>query len=85
MYRSLVLYPFEEVGMDSKETSNNFTVINGEKAYVGPERRGDRRREQGHERVERLLKNFGLDRRLSTDRRRKDTSWFLTSNNVANL
>jgi len=58
---------------------NNFKVIDGEQAYVGPERRIERRREQGHERVERLLTNFGLDRRLSNDRRRKDSSWFLTS------
>jgi hypothetical protein len=65
--------------------SSNFEVINGDSAYVGPERRLDRRREQGHERVERLLKNFGLDRRLSTDRRRKDSSWFLTSKKVVNL
>lgn len=59
---------------------NDFKVIDGERAYVGPDRRLDRRREQGHDRVERLLTNFGLDRRLSTDRRRRDTSWFLTSN-----
>ena len=63
---------------------NNFKVIDGERAYVGPERRVERRREQGHERVERLLTNFGLDRRLSTDRRRKDTSWFLTSQSGGN-
>lgn len=54
-------------------------VIDGDKAYVGKDRRQERRREQGHERVERLLKNFGLDRRLSTDRRSKNSSWFLTS------
>ena len=63
---------------------NDFKVIDGEQAYVGPERRLERRRDQGHERVERLLTNFGLDRRLSTDRRRKDTSWFLTSNGTGN-
>ncbi|MBV1908794.1 MAG: hypothetical protein KUG78_05695 [Kangiellaceae bacterium] len=56
-----------------------------EAAYIGPERRVDRRREQGHDRVERLLTNFGLDRRLSTDRRRKDSSWFLTSQRVVNI
>ncbi len=74
----------EDPGMDSRQ-GNNFRVIDGDSAYVGPERRLDRRREQGHERVETLLKNFGLDRRLSTDRRRKDSSWFLTSGKVANL
>ena len=71
--------------MKKTSESSNFEVINGDIAYVGPERRVDRRREQGHERVERLLKNFGLDRRLSTDRRRKDSSWFLTSKKVVNL
>ena len=65
-------------------TENDFKVIDDDKAYVGSDRRLERRREQGHERVERLLTNFGLDRRLSTDRRRKDTSWFLTSNNSSN-
>ncbi len=54
-------------------------MIDCGKAYVGLDRREERRREQGHERVERLLKNFGLDRRLSTDRRSKNSSWFLTS------
>jgi len=69
--------------MDKKTA--NFRVIDGDKAYVGPERRKERRREHAHERVERLLKNFGLDRRLATDRRRKDSSWFLTSGQVANM
>lgn len=63
---------------------SNFTVIDGEKAYIGPERRVDRRRESPNDRVETLLKNFGLDRRLSTDRRRRDTSWLLTSKKVVN-
>lgn len=71
--------------MKKLKEDSNFSVINGDISYVGRERRIDRRRELGHERVERLLKNFGLDRRLSTDRRRKDTSWFLTSQKVANL
>ena len=71
--------------VDSKTKISNFRVIDGEKAYVGTERRLERRREQSHERVERLLKNFGLDRRLSTDRRRKDTSWFLTSSRAVSM
>ena len=75
----------EDPEMDNESENSNFRVIDGDKAYVGRERRLDRRREQGHDRVERLLKNFGLDRRLSTDRRRKDSSWFLTSDKVANL
>lgn len=71
--------------MEKANKSARFEVIDGDNAYIGPDRRLDRRREQGHERVERLLKNFGLDRRLSTDRRRKDTSWLLTSKKVVNL
>ncbi len=58
---------------------SNIKIIDCGDAYIGSDRRMERRREQGHERVERLLKNFGLDRRLSTDRRSKNTSWFLTS------
>ncbi len=57
----------------------NFTVIGGERAYIGPDRRADRRRIQQNTRVETLLRNFGLDRRLRTERRRADTSWLLTS------
>ena len=57
----------------------DFKVIDGERAYIGPENRVERRREQGHERIERLLVNFGLDRRVKNDRRRKDSSWLLTS------
>ncbi len=71
--------------MGEKLKKSDLTVINGDKAYVGPERRLERRRGHCNERVERLLKNFGLDRRLSTDRRRKDSSWFLTSEKVVNL
>lgn len=62
----------------------NFTVIDGERTYIGPERRAERRRNHHNERIETLLKNFGLDRRLRVDRRRKDTSWFLTSQKVVN-
>jgi len=82
---SLLLFEVFEMERKSRSRRSNFEVIDGDISYVGPERRIDRRREQGHERVERLLKNFGLDRRLSTDRRRKDTSWFLTSKKVVNL
>lgn len=76
---------FEDPIVDNKAKNNIFEVINGENVYIGQERRLDRRREQGHEKVERLLRNFGLDRRLSTDRRRKDSSWFLTSKKVVNM
>lgn len=70
--------------MSSNKQKFKFEVIDGTNVYIGKERRLDRRRMQGHERAERLLKNFGLDRRLSTDRRRKDTSWFLTSQKAVN-
>ena len=65
--------------MTREEIKSNMKVIDSGDAYIGTDRRKERRREQGHERVERLLKNFGLNRRLSTDRRSKNTSWFLTS------
>ncbi len=72
--------------MGRRETSKGFelTVIDGEGVYMGPERREERRRECKNERVETLLKNFGLDRRLRTNRRRTDTSWLLTSEKVVN-
>jgi hypothetical protein len=70
--------------MSSNEQKSEFEIIDGESVYIGEEKRLERRRLLGHERVERLLKNFGLDRRLSTDRRRKDTSWFLTSKKAVN-
>ena len=69
--------------MNKNTAKSNMKVIDSGDAYVGVDRRMERRREQGHERVERLLKNFGLDRRLSTDRRDKNTSWFLTSRAAA--
>jgi len=53
--------------------------------YIGPERRMDRRRLQQSQRVARLLRNCGLDRRTPTDdRRRADSSWFVTSQKVVN-
>ena len=85
MIKLVIDWLLEERTLKNTSNSSKFEVIDGDIAYVGPERRLDRRRDQGHERVERLLKNFGLDRRLSTDRRRKDSSWFLTSKNVVNL
>ncbi|MCW8877774.1 MAG: hypothetical protein OQJ89_14400 [Kangiellaceae bacterium] len=72
--------------MSSSSTRElNFKVIDGERIYVGPERRKERRREHRNERIETLLRNFGLDRRLRVERRRKDTSWLVTSQKVVNL
>ena len=62
----------------------NYTVIEGNRVYVGQERREERRRLGHNERVETLLKNFGLDRRLRVERRRADSSWLLTSQKAAN-
>ncbi len=68
----------------SVSQESNFRVINGERIYVGPERRIERRRGGRNEKVETLLRNFGLDRRQRQDRRRKDTSWLVTSAQVVN-
>lgn len=68
--------------VDTQE--DNFTTINGGRVYIGPERRAERRRQNQNDRVETLLRNFGLDRRMRTDRRRADSSWFLISKKVAN-
>lgn len=68
----------------SRSNEANFTVIDGERTYVGPDRRAERRRLHHNERVETLLRNFGLDRRLCAERRRKNTSWLLTSQKVVN-
>ncbi|MCO7226757.1 hypothetical protein [Pleionea sp. CnH1-48] len=60
----------------TRETAH-FAVINGEQCYVGPERRKDRRRSNCNRRLESLLNDFGLDRRIRTERRRKSTSWLI--------
>lgn len=61
------------------------SVKSSEAVYIGPERRMERRRLQQSQRVGILLKNCGLDRRGSSDdRRRVDSSWFVTSKKVAN-
>ena len=71
--------------MDKNSSKDaNYTVIEGNRVYVGQERREDRRRLGHNERVETLLKNFGLDRRLRVERRRADSSWLLTSQKAAN-
>lgn len=54
-----------------------------EPVYVGPERRLDRRRSVRNEDFERLLRHFGLDRRVHTDRRSIDSSWLITSSKAA--
>ncbi len=50
-----------------------------EPLYVGPERREDRRRSVRNDEFEKLLRHFGLDRRVVPDRRRAHTSWLLVS------
>ncbi len=72
--------------MENKVTADSsFRFINGEKIYVGEERRVERRRCQHSDRIERLIKNFGLDRRIKQDRRKENTSWLVTSQKVVNL
>ena len=48
-------------------------------AYVGLERRSDRRRSVRNQEFERLLSHFGLDRRARVDRRRVNSSWLIVS------
>lgn len=56
-----------------------FEVVSDENVYVGSERRSDRRSTYQQDRVEALIKNFGLDRRIRIERRKSDSSWLLTS------
>jgi len=70
--------------MSKTDKNVQLTVIEGEGVYMGPERRIERRRECKNERVETLLKNFGLNRRIRTNRRKQGTSWLLTSQKVVN-
>ncbi len=46
--------------------------------YIGPERRKERRR-IGNNTFEKLLFEFGLDRRVSIDQRDSNSSWLLLS------
>lgn len=47
--------------------------------YIGPERRSERRR-SGNPAFEKLLLEFGLDRRIQLEQRQHDSSWLLLSN-----
>ncbi len=47
--------------------------------YTGPERRIERRRAKSNERIDTLIKNFGLEQRIRQNRRQLNTSWLLTS------
>lgn len=69
---------------DAKVREINFTVINGDRIYVGAERRSERRRESRNERIETLLRNFGMDRRNREERRRADSSWLVVSQKAVN-
>ncbi len=46
--------------------------------YIGPERRTERRR-RGNPAFEKLLFEFGLDRRIGIDQRKSNSSWLLLS------
>ncbi len=70
---------------DKKQNKNvQLSAIEGGAVYLGPERREERRRECRNMRMEALLKNFGLDRRVDKNRRKADTSWLLVSKKVIN-
>ncbi len=68
----------------NQSSGNLFTVVNGERCYIGQERRIDRRRTNNNRRLENLLNNFGLDRRIRQERRKANTSWLLMAK-AANL
>ena len=61
-----------------------FEEMDGERCYIGPERRIDRRRTNNNRLLESLLNDFGLDRRVSRERRNRNTSWLIMSQ-AANL
>ena len=64
----------------AKTPDTFFSEMNGERCYVGPERRVDRRRTNNNRRLESLLNDFGLDRRIARERRKRGTSWLIMSN-----
>ncbi len=54
-----------------------------EPLYVGPDRRAERRRNQTNQDFEKLLRDFGLDRRQRVERRQQGSSWLLLSNQLS--
>jgi len=50
-----------------------------EPLYVGPDRRAERRRNQTNQDFEKLLRDFGLNRRQRIERRLQTSSWLLLS------
>ena len=73
--------PSGNLTSDIFETTSEFE---NQDIYMGSERRNERRRVRKSERVEMMIKNFGLERRMRTERRKEGTSWLLTSKNVVN-
>lgn len=61
----------------------DFIVQNGTRAYIGADRRGTPRRAGKLSHFEKLLRDFGLDRRYLSDRRQANTSWLLLSDQAA--
>ncbi len=53
-----------------------------EPLYVGPDRRAERRRNLTNQDFEKLLRDFGLDRRLHRERRHQSSSWLLLSSAI---
>ncbi len=67
-----------KLNLDNHHSANiNAANMNG--YYLGPERRIERRRFNSNRRLETLLQDFGLNRRVNEERRKKDTSWLLMS------
>ncbi len=57
----------------------DFIMQNGLRTYIGPERRSERRNFGQYGDLERLMRDFGLERRYMPDRRAQNTSWLLLS------
>jgi hypothetical protein len=64
------------VQLDASESSM-------EPLYVGTDRRAERRRNQTNQDFEKLLRDFGLDRRQRVERRHQHSSWLLLSDQPA--
>lgn len=54
-----------------------------EPLYVGTDRREERRRNQTNQDFEKLLRDFGLNRRQRVERRLQSSSWLLLSDTQA--
>ncbi|MEE4244595.1 MAG: hypothetical protein V2I33_04245 [Kangiellaceae bacterium] len=67
----------------SATANNAVQTINGDMCYIGADRRIDRRRSNSNRRLEALLSDFGLDRRIKRERRDRNASWFIMSDSAS--